>query len=96
MFPRTVMGYTLPRATQSRRLRAVLAPVANSRIALTAHIRAGGNNKTYTVSPDSAGVDVDIDLGKSSEIEIIVDASETISYPCGIQWRNAFLVEGPQ
>jgi hypothetical protein len=96
VFPHTVVRYALPKAARSRRFRATLAPVANSRIPLTAHVRAGNNKKTYTVPPDSAGVDVDIDLGKSGEIEIIVDAPETVSFPCGIEWRNAFLVEGPQ
>ncbi len=96
MFPRTVVRYTLPKAARSRRFRAALFPIANSRTPLTARIRAGSNSKTYTIPADSAGVDVDIDLGQSGVIELTADAPDAISYPCGIEWRNAFIVERPQ
>jgi len=93
MFPRTAMRYTLPSGTGGKRFRATLAPVANSRIPMTAQIRAGSINKTFTVPSDSTGVEVDIELGSATQIQIITDSAETISYPCGIEWRNAFIIE---
>jgi hypothetical protein len=93
MFPRTVIRYKLPQAAGARRFLATLAPVANSRVPMTAHIRAGDKKWTYTVPPDTAGVEIDLDLGSAGEIEIVTDCPETISYPCGIEWRNAFIVK---
>lgn len=100
MFPRTVIRYTLPPSDKPRCLRAVLAPVANSRTIVTAHIRAGDSKWAFTVSADKAdkagevGEVIDLDLGKATEIEITTDASQTVSYPTGIEWRNAFIMEG--
>lgn len=93
MFPRTAMRYTLPKGKQNRRFRANLVPVANSRSPMTALVRAGANSKTITVPPDSAGVEMDFDLGSADEIEIVTDSAGMISYPCGIEWRNAIIVE---
>ncbi len=93
MFPRTVVSYKLPQGEQNMRFRATLAPVANSRIPMTVHIRVGGKTSTYTIAPGTTGVDVDIELGRASEIEITTDSPETISYPCGIEWRAGFIVK---
>lgn len=94
MFPRTVMRYALPKSDQPRRLRAALAPVANNRTPMTAHIRVGNAHKTYTVPPDSPGVQVEVDLGTATSFELVADAASTVSYPCGIEWRNAIVVGG--
>lgn len=93
MFPRTAMRFTLPKGTHNRRFRANLVPVANSRFPMTALVRAGANSKTVAVPPDSAGVAMDFDLGSANEFEIVTDSAGTISYPCGIEWRNAIIVE---
>ena len=34
-----------------------------------------------------------IDIGSADEIEIVTDSAGAISYPCGIEWRNAIIVE---
>ncbi len=96
MFPRTVMRYKLPKSKQTKRFRATLAPVANSRVPMTVRIRTKDKNWTYTVAADSVGVDIDVELGRAAGMDITTDCSGKISYPCGIQWRNAFLVEAPQ
>jgi len=93
MFPRTAMRFTLPKGTNNRRFRANLVPVANSRFPMTALVRAGANSKTVAVPPDSAGVAMDFELGSADEFEIVTDSAGTISYPCGIEWRNAIIVE---
>lgn len=93
MFPRTAMRYTLPAGKHERLFRANLVPVANSRTSMTAIVRAGANSKTVAVPPDSDGVAMDFDLGSAGEIEIVTDSAGSISYPCGIEWRNAIIVE---
>ncbi len=93
MFPRTAMRFSLPIGKSNRRFRATLVPVANSQFPMTAVVRAGANSKTVAVPPDSAGVGIDLDLGSADEIEIVTDSAGTISYPCGIEWRNAMIVE---
>jgi len=93
IFPRTVVRYKLPSTTNFRRLRATLAPVPNSREPMTVQVRAGSTSKNFSVVPNTADVEVDIDLGRASEIEISVDSSGTISYPCGVEWQSAFITE---
>lgn len=93
MFPRTAMRFSLPIGKSNRRFRASLVPVANSRFPMTAVVRAGTNSKTVSVPPDSAGVAMDFELGSADEIEIVTDSAGTISYPCGIEWRDAMIVE---
>ncbi len=94
MFPHTVIRYKLPQSAHSRRLRATLAPVANSRTPMTTQVRTKDKKWTYTIDPKSTGVDIDIDLGKSGEIEITTDCPKAISYPCGIEWRNGLITKG--
>ena len=62
-------------------------------VELTRKADAGAKKWTYTVPPNTTGVDIDIDLGTSDEIEIVTDSPDTVSYPCGIEWSNAFIVE---
>ncbi|MBT3295670.1 MAG: hypothetical protein HN919_03050 [Verrucomicrobia bacterium] len=94
MFPRTAVRYGLSKSAAPRRLRGVLAPVTNSRATMTAHVRTGATNRTYTVQPGGDGVAVDVDLGTATSFELIADASSPLSYPCGIEWRNAIIVGG--
>ncbi len=93
MFPRTVARFTLPEAAAGRRFRGVLAAVDDARVAMTVQIRAGNSSQTYAVEPGGSGVAVDLDLGAATSFDLIVDATSTLSYPCGIEWRNAFIVE---
>jgi hypothetical protein len=60
---------------------------------MTAILRAGSNTKTIDIPPDSSGVSVSFDVGAAYEIEIVTDSTGAISYPCGIEWRNAIIVE---
>jgi len=92
MFPRTVVRYALPKAAAPRRLRGVLAPVPNARPPVKAHVRVGNAVKTYTVKPDSDGVPFEVDLGSATSFELVADATSTVSYPCGVEWRNAIIV----
>ena len=94
MFPRTVVRYALPKAAAPRRLRGVLAPVPNARPPMQVHVRLGDAVKTYTVQPGSGGAAVDLDLGTATSFELVADATSGVSYPCGIEWRNAIIVEG--
>jgi hypothetical protein len=94
MFPGTVVRYDLPKTAAPRRLRGVLAAVSNARVPMTAHVRAGNASKTYTVQPGGDGVAVDLDLGTATSFELVADATSPVSYPCGIEWRNATIVEG--
>jgi hypothetical protein len=93
MFPRTAMRYTLPKGKHNRSFLANLFPVANSRAPMTAILRAGSNTKTIDIPPDSSGVSVSFDIGSADEIEIVTDSASAISYPCGIEWCNAIIVE---
>ncbi len=95
IFPRTAIRYKLPDGAGRKSLRAILAPVAGTRVAMTTTINAGSIKKTYSLPVDGSGLEIDLDLGSASEIEIIADATGAISYPCGIELRNAFIVEGP-
>jgi hypothetical protein len=93
MFPRTAMRFKLPAGNSNRRFLANLASVANSRTPMTAILRAGSNTKTIDIPADSSGVSVSFDIGSADEIEIVTDSAGTVSYPCGIEWRNAIIVE---
>ncbi len=93
IFPRTIVRYALPQSGHTRRFRATLAPVADSRTAATVRIRVQDKKASYTVSPETSGVDVDFELGLAGEMEITVDCPEKVSYPCGIELHNAFIVE---
>jgi hypothetical protein len=75
-------------------LRGVLAPIPNARPPMTVDVRVGNAVKTYTVQPGDDGVAVDLDLGTATSFELIAEASSPVSYPCGIEWRNAIIVEG--
>ena len=94
MFPRTAMRYKLPKAKGDLRFRAKIAPIVNSRTPMTALVRAGGMKKSFMIPPDGGGLEVDMDLGKATEVEIIADSSGVLSYPCGIELRNAFIMGG--
>jgi hypothetical protein len=87
------MRYTLPKGKHNRSFLANLFPVANSRAPMTAILRAGSNTKTIDIPPDSSGVSVSFDIGSADEIEIVTDSASAISYPCGIEWCNAIIVE---
>ena len=93
MFPRTTMRFKLPAGNHHRRFLANLAAVANSRTPMTAILRAGSNTKTIDIPADSSGVSVIFDIGSADEIEIVTDSAGAISYPSGIEWRNAIIVE---
>ena len=93
MFPRTVVRYALPKAASPRRFRGVLAPVTNARHPMKAHVRAGNAVKTYTVQPGRDGVAVNLDLGTATSFELLADATSPVSYPCGIEWRDTYIVE---
>jgi hypothetical protein len=93
MFPRTVVRYALPKAAAPKRLRGVLAPVPNARHPMKAHVRVGNAVKTYTVQPGDDGVAVYLDLGTATSFELVADATSPMSYPCGIEWRNTYIVE---
>ena len=94
MFPRTTMRYKLPKAKGSLHFRAKVAPIVNSRTPMTVLVRAGGMEKSFMIPPDGGGIEVDMDLGKATEVEIIADSSGVLSYPCGIELRNAFIMGG--
>jgi hypothetical protein len=94
IFPRTVVRYDLPKVTSPRHFRGVLAPVPNARQPMQAHVRVGKAVKTYTVQPGGDGVAVDLDLGTATAFELVADATSPLSYPCGIEWRNAIIVGG--
>lgn len=94
IYPGTVMRYRLPQAEAGLRFRAKIAPLAHGRSPMTATIRAGGKEQGFTIPPDSAGVDVDVDLGKSAEFEIAADVAGPMTYPCGIELNNAFIIGG--
>jgi hypothetical protein len=94
MFPRTAMRYKLPKAKGDLRFRAKIAPIVNSRTPMTALVRAGGMEKSFMIPPDGGGIEVAMDLGKATEVEIIADSSGVLSYPCGIELRNAFIMGG--
>jgi len=93
LFPRTIVGYKLPKSNVSRRFRGTLRPVANCRIPVTAGIRFGNTNKTYTVKPGSPAIDVDLDLGVCEKFELIAETPSVVAYPSGIEWHNAFIIE---
>jgi hypothetical protein len=93
MFPRTMMRFKMPAGSKHKRFLANMTPVANSRSPMTAILRAGSNTKTIDIPPDSSGVSVSFDVGAAYEIEIVTDSTGAISYPCGIEWRNAIIVE---
>jgi len=46
------------------------------------------------IPPDGGGLEVAMDLGKATEVEIIADSSGVLSYPCGIELWNAFIMGG--
>jgi hypothetical protein len=94
MFPRTTMRYKLPKAKGSLHFRAKVAPIVNSRTPMTVLVRAGGMEKSFIIPPDGGEIEVDMDLGKATEVEIIADSSGVLSYPCGIELRNAFIMGG--
>lgn len=96
MYPRSVVRYTLAASDQPRRLRAALSSMTSSRAGVTVVVTAGDKTWTQQVTPGSDPIDVDIDLGlaKSIEIEVKVDPSQTITFPSGVVWCNALIVEG--
>ena len=94
MYPGTVMRYKLPEGKTGLRFRARIMPLANSRTAMTATVRAGGQEQVFTIPPDGAGVDVDVDLGKSEVFEIAADCSGALAYPSGIELDDAFIMGG--
>ena len=70
--------------------------MAGSRAKVTVHVRVKEKAWRYDVVPDADAVDVELDLAGADSLEIeLVDASaQAITFPSGIEWRTALIVEG--
>jgi hypothetical protein len=93
IFPRTVVRFSLGKSQSNRRFKAILKPVVNCSGSLSVTLRCGSSKKQFTVDPDSKGLAVDFDLKLGQELEMIVDTKQAVSYPNGIEWHKAIIIE---
>jgi hypothetical protein len=74
--------------------RAVLSPVPRSKVAVNVQIK-DGNRVLWkqTVAGGSKPIDVVVDLGQAKKLVIEVDYGDRLAFPCGVDWRDAHVLE---
>jgi hypothetical protein len=92
MMPKTITHYELPANESNRTLRAVLAPVPGSRAVCKVRVRSGDRTLWEDeVKPGAEPVDLVIDLVDTIKLTIEVDFGDQLAFPCGVDWRDAFV-----
>jgi hypothetical protein len=93
IFPRTVVRFDLPKSQSSRRFRGLLKPVINCSTKIVVVLRSGSSKQEFIVEPDSEGIAIDFDLKMGNDLEMIVETKSAASYPSGIEWHKATIIE---
>ena len=72
--------------------RGVLAPTPGGRAGATVKIRQGEKVLwEKNISADSSPLEVKAELREAAELIIEVDFSGRLAFPCGVDWRDAYV-----
>ena len=88
----TTLHFSLSQQSGGR-LKSVLKPVANCSTEMTVVLKSGNNQKKYTLEPKSKGLAVDFALAAGQGLEMQVNSKEKVSYPSGVEWHGAIIIE---
>ena len=95
IYPGTSVNFTLPDSQSSKKFKAILKPVKNCTGEQTITLISGRQTKTFSIPAKSKGIAVDFDLRNGKNLEIKV-SNKTVSYPSGVEWHGAIIIEDKQ
>ena len=90
---KTKVNFQLAETNSSKRFKSVLKPVANCSTNMTVLLRSGSQEKKLTIEPNSEGIAVDFDLKSGQQLEMVINAENNVSYPSGVEWHGAIIIE---
>ena len=94
MMPRTVTRYTLPSSKAERFLRAMLAPIPGCQADVNVQVKIEDRVLwEQQVTASSVPIEVAVDLRRETEFAIEVDYGGRLAFPCGVDWRDAHVLE---